>query len=292
MGLGPYFQAKTWSTGVIIRRPWALEKGMTEFSAAALVSTRRGKATLTYWGLAQSPGRGVCLAQSDDKHLDRWTKSPANPVIRSTHWGYTVEKNENGEQMVYGSADPSNIWIKDGRYYMLTGNLLVLEEYGQKQKEGRAPRGTRPNLMVFRRPEDVEVPSPVLPVEARVDPRRGRLHVSVVSPAALEPRWRTRKREAPAVVHQPLSGLPVLYRDVRKRPIYPGKNTGRMSWVDRTYFAPEALIDDQGTPDHVGLASGRLGPVVSKNPAAWSGVYGLPRTLWLGEDGNPSNAPG
>ena len=29
-----------------------------------------------------------------------------------------------------GAADPSAIWIKDGHYYLLTGNLLVLRSSG------------------------------------------------------------------------------------------------------------------------------------------------------------------
>ena len=57
-----------------------------------------------------------------------------------------------------------------------------------------------------------------------------------------------------------------------------------MTWVDNAYFAPEALMDPQGRlimwawmldnpPDNVRLTQG------------WSGIYGLPRLLWLGEDG-------
>lgn len=48
----------------------------------------------------------------------------ANPVIKSTERGVTEVKDANGKTSFYGSADPSNIWKKDGRYYMLTGNLL------------------------------------------------------------------------------------------------------------------------------------------------------------------------
>jgi beta-fructofuranosidase len=57
-----------------------------------------------------------------------------------------------------------------------------------------------------------------------------------------------------------------------------------MTWNDNAYFAPEALVDDQGRqimwawifddrPDSI------------KNDIGWTGTYGLPRSLWLGEDG-------
>ena len=59
---------------------------------------------------------------------------------------------------------------------------------------------------------------------------------------------------------------------------------GRMTWIDQAYFAPEALIDGKGRhilwtwifderPEEIIKASG------------WTGTYGLPRSLWLGEDG-------
>ena len=65
-------------------------------------------------------------------------------------------------------------------------------------------------------------------------------------------------------------------------------NHGRMSWVDNTYFAPEALIDHQGRQI--------MWAWLTDNPdgeegKGWSGVYGLPRTLWLGEDGTLRMAP-
>lgn len=57
---------------------------------------------------------------------------------------------------------------------------------------------------------------------------------------------------------------------------------GRMSWVDNTYFAPEALIDGRGR--QIMWAWLTDNPPDGKEQG-WSGVYGLPRSLWLGEDG-------
>jgi beta-fructofuranosidase len=68
------------------------------------------------------------------------------------------------------------------------------------------------------------------------------------------------------------------YRDDRFFPT----SHGRMSWIDNTYFAPEALIDGRGR--QIMWAWLTDNPPDEK-PKGWSGVYGLPRTLWLGDDG-------
>ncbi|MBN1419990.1 MAG: GH32 C-terminal domain-containing protein [Planctomycetes bacterium] len=69
--------------------------------------------------------------------------------------------------------------------------------------------------------------------------------------------------------------------DYRGDRFFPTRH-GRMSWVDNTYFAPEALVDDRGRQI--------MWAWLTDNPPGeeqkgWSGVYGLPRSLWLGDDG-------
>ena len=117
------------------QHPLSLEPGEGDngiFSGGVFVD-KKGVATITYWGLGKP--RGICIATSTDKNLDTWTKSPHNPVIRESHWGYTVVNAGKPNQVVYGAADPSAIWVNKGRYYMLTGNLLVLNEFGKKRKQ-------------------------------------------------------------------------------------------------------------------------------------------------------------
>ena len=64
---------------------------------------------------------------------------------------------------------------------------------------------------------------------------------------------------------------------------------GRMTWRDKSYFAPEALIDGKGRQI--------VWTWLLDNPAddfktyGWSGVYGLPRSLWLQADGTLGMAP-
>jgi len=64
--------------------PVALEPGGADdgiFSGGAFVD-KNGVPTITYWGLGNPCG--ICVATSTDDELERWTKSPHNPVIRET----------------------------------------------------------------------------------------------------------------------------------------------------------------------------------------------------------------
>jgi beta-fructofuranosidase len=78
--------------------------------------------------------KGIGLAKSADPNFDVYDKMDANPVIKSTEWGLTDLMDANGKLLPVASSDPSNIWKKDGKYYMLTGNLLVLRKYGSLGK--------------------------------------------------------------------------------------------------------------------------------------------------------------
>ena len=97
------------------------------FSGGGFVD-ENGTAILSYWMLWGA--RGIGLAKSTDLNFDEWEKFETNPIIQSTEWGITEMKDELGKDIAFGSADPSNIWKKDGKYYILTGNLLVLRKYG------------------------------------------------------------------------------------------------------------------------------------------------------------------
>ena len=95
------------------------------------------------WG-----AQGIRLARSGDPAFDSWTKLAANPVIRSTEWGVTEITNAPGSSSFIGSADPSNIWKKDGRYYLLTGNSLVLNKLGRTSNAPLSEQGDQLYLFV------------------------------------------------------------------------------------------------------------------------------------------------
>ncbi len=256
------------------------------FSGGAFVDDD-GTAYLSYWMLWGE--KGIGLAKSRDPHFDRWHKLAANPVIKSTEWGITETTDKDGNPLIYGSADPTNIWKKDGKYYILTGNLLVLNKYGRQPDSPAAMRGDRLYLLeskdlekwqykgVFytRNPawtedsEDNMCPS-FLPLPSSPDggPASGKYLLLFIS-------------------HNKGCQYYVGDYDTENDTFHPD-NHGRMSWVDNTYFAPEALVDDQGRQI--------MWAWLTDNPEGeeakgWSGVFGLPRSLWLGEDGTLRMCP-
>jgi len=240
-----------------------------------------GTAYLSYWMLWRDKGIGV--AKSSDRHYDRWQKLEANPVIKSTEWGITETTDEDGNALIYGSADPTNIWKKDGKYYILTGNLLVLNKYGRKPDSSEDMKGDRLYLLesedienwkykgVFyeRNPEWTEdsednmcpsfLPLPNGPNGGQPSGKHLLLFIS----------------------HNKGCQYYVGDYDTENDRFIPNSH-GRMSWVDNTYFAPEALVDDQGRQIMWAWLTDNPGGEAEKG---WSGVYGLPRSLWLGEDG-------
>lgn len=248
------------------------------FSGGAFVDDD-GSAYLSYWMLWGA--KGIGLAKSSGTDYEAWAKLPENPVIKSTEWGVTEVKGADGKTIFYGSADPSNIWKKDGRYYILTGSLLVLNKIGRAPDAPLSEQGDRLYLFVSdnlkdwkylhvfyeRKPEwtdrseDDMCPS-FLPLPA--DPAGG--------PAS-------KKHLLLFISHN--KGCQYYVGDYRDDHFFPN-NHGRMTWVDNTYFAPEALIDAKGRQIMWSWLTDNPG---GEKERGWSGVYGLPRTLWLGEDG-------
>jgi beta-fructofuranosidase len=267
--------------------PDAIGPGMGDegcFSGGAFVDSD-GIAYLSYWMLWGA--KGIGLASSHGPDFDNWTKLAGNPVIRSTEWGVTEAKDPQGRTIFYGSADPSNIWRHNGHYYILTGNLLVLNKIGRAPTAPVEEQGDRlylfesDDLKAWRylhvfyerkpqwtdRSEDNMCPS-FLPLPSRADGGAP-----------------SQKHLLLFIAHN--RGCQYYVGDYRNDRFYPD-NHGRMSWVDNTYFAPEALLDGQGR--QIMWAWLTDNPPDEKRKG-WSGVYGLPRSLWLGEDGTLRMAP-
>ncbi len=246
------------------------------FSGGAFLD-EDGTAHLSYWML-WGP-RGIGLAQSTPPY-DVWTKSEANPVIRSTEFGITETVDAEGAPLILGSADPSNIWKKDGVYYMLTGNLLVLNKIGRLPETPLEEQGDR--LYLF---------------ESRDLKTWDYRHVFYQR----NPDWTDRSEDnmCPSFLALPTCaeggdpsdkylllfishniGCQYYIGTYQDDHFFP-ETHGRMTWADNTYFAPEALIDGQGRQVMWAWLTDNPG---GDKERGWSGVYGLPRTLWLGED--------
>ena len=268
------------------------------FSGGGFVD-KNGRAVITYWEFmndqtreAHEEGRytgrpfGVGIATSDREPFDTWEKSPANPVIPSTHWGITVTEDQNGEQLIYGSADPSQIWENDGRYYMLTGNLLVLRKYGigpDALHDSISYQGDHLYLFASDDLLNWEYQHEFYTSDRKwTDKTEDNMCPSFLplpsSPKGGEP---SGKHLLLFISHN--KGCQYYVGSYRNNRFYPD-NHGRMTWEDNAYFAPEALIDGRGRQIMwAWIFDDR--PDKMKETSGWSGTYGLPRSLWLGEDG-------
>jgi len=248
------------------------------FSGGIFVD-KKGVATITYWGLGKP--RGICIATSTDKNLDTWTKSPHNPVIRETHWGYTVVNAGKPNQVVYGAADPSAIWINKGRYYMLTGNLLVLNEFGKRRKQAQHLGDT---LYLFV--SDDLAKWKYLHPFYKSDRKWTRADEDNMCPDFF-PLPASPSGGPPSDRHMILFISHNLgcqyyigrYADDRFKP----ETHGRMTWTDSGFFAPESLVDAKGRRIMWAWIFDRRGGK-TRNASGWSGTMSLPRVLWLGKD--------
>ena len=220
-------------------------------SAAGAFVDDDGTAYLSYWMLWGA--KGIGLAKSTGPNFDTWIKLEANPIINSTEWGITEIKHADGRRSFYGSADPSNIWKKDGHYYLLTGNLLVLNKIGRAP--GRRCRSKATGFTFhFRRPDIMEVSPCLLRTESGVDRSQRGQHVPQLPSAAVESRRRACKRQTSPAVHQSQQRLPVLCRGLPQRPILPGQpwphDVGRIIPT-----SPRRPSWTAGTANHVGRGS-------------------------------------
>jgi beta-fructofuranosidase len=265
------------------------------FSGGAFVD-EDGTAYLSYWALPRNDetveGSGIGIARSVDRDYDRWERIA---LIQGTDWGILETVDGRGEPLHLCCADPSNIWKQGGIYHLQAGNLPVLDKYGRG--DGGAPgyQGDWTDLFLS---EDL-----------RAWRYAGRFYERRTDDA-----WTDRTEDDMCPVFLPLPGGPdggaptgkhlqLFIAHNRGCQYYVGtydpavdrflpESHSRMSWKDNTFFAPEALTDERGRlimwawllddPDE-GSEAARLRD-------GWSGVFGLPRSLWL-EDGVLRMAP-
>ena len=93
-----------------------------------------GTAYISFWKFAAKDKSkdkgGIAIAYSKPPY-DVWERME-NVAIESTPtmWGVT-DLDTKGEIIHVGSADPSNIWKANGKYYIQTGNKPVLDRFGR-----------------------------------------------------------------------------------------------------------------------------------------------------------------
>ncbi|OPZ27552.1 MAG: Levanase precursor [Lentisphaerae bacterium ADurb.BinA184] len=246
-----------------------------------------GRATAAYWALGK--GRGIGLAFADGPDYDMWTKSPHNPAIPSTEDGITTVPAPDGRPTTVGCVDPSNLWRENGRWYVALGNLCLLNKVGRGDNARPEDQGDR--LYLFASDD------------LRTWEYRGLLYEG-------DRRWTDASEDCMcpslfplprAAAGGPPSGQHLLLFIAHNKgcQYYIGEYAaerftprvhGRMSRIDNAFFAPEAMMDAKGRQIMwAWIFDGR--PQDRQRASGWTGVYGLPRSLWLGADGALRLAP-
>lgn len=260
------------------------------FSGGAFVDDD-GTAWLSFW---KFPARtesgdagGIDFAWAKPPY-DVWTRlRPLAIEGNREPWG-TMDRVVDGKTIHLGCSDPSNVWKKDGFYYIELGCLPVLSAWGRQKDSPAEYRGDWTELFrsrdmrgweyvgrFYRNPhtdtdwpdetEDDMCPS-LLPLGDREGKPSGKYLQLFIS-------------------HN--KGAQYYVGRLEGETFVP-ESHGRMSRVDNTCFAPEALVDGTGRQ----LAWFWLldDPETPMETFGWRGVYSFPRELWL-ENGVLCQAP-
>lgn len=259
------------------------------FSGGAFVDDD-ATAYLSFWiynskeSMARKSFRaGIAIARSIPPY-EVWERLD-DVAISSSEWGIATI---DGKPI--GCADPSNIWKKDNTYYMQTGNLLVLNQYGRNEESPPEMQGDWTELFsshdmirwvyegrFYQRihdqtwtqaDEDAMCPS-FLPLPSR--PEGGELTEDYLQ------LFISHNRGCQYYIGQ--------YAEHRFTPT----GYGRMTWKDSAFFAPEAYLDQQGRQIMFAWLRDNLPDDYER--FGWSGVMSLPRVLWLTENGTLGIAP-
>lgn len=252
------------------------------FSGGAFVDDD-GTAFLSYWMLWGD--KGIGLAKSTDNNFIDWEKFENNPIIKSTEWGITEMKDASEKVISVGSSDPSNIWKKNDKYYMLTGNLLVLIKYGREDDSPAYQQGDWLDLFESKNLKDWTYLHRFYErnPEWTEDSEDNMCPSFLPLPSSPDGGKASDKHLLLFISHNRGCQYYIGDYDYKNDKFYPA-NHGRMSWKDQAYFAPEALIDGTGRQIMWSwILDDR--PDSLKNYFGWNGIYGLPRSLWLGNDG-------
>ncbi len=255
-----------------------------------------GTVYISYWALSPDEAKrhsGVRIAFSRDREnrYEKWEKLDP-PAVPAVERGIGRAEAPDGSGIPVGAADPSNIWKKDGKYYMQTGNLPVQKAYGLDRDYNPDYLGDFTDLFVsedlrewkylhrfYRHPQSAGW------TDAREDDMCPSFLPLPLTKDGGEP---SGKYLQLFIAHNRGCQYYIGSYDREKDVFLPEKH-GRMSWLDNLYFAPEAVM----APDGRQIMWAWMLQNRSREALrfGWSGVFGLPRSLWLNEKGELGIAP-
>ncbi len=246
-----------------------------------------GTAYISTWAFPKNGVHkgGIEILKSNAPYEDWESIEPLMLETVGEKWG-VYERVVDGKLEYLGCADPSNIWKKDGYYYIQLGNLPVLQraqELGiddEKYKGGWTELFRSRDLKTWEfvhRFYDKPTHLPSYPDDSEDD----------MCPSFLplynkeESGEFTGKYLQLFIAHNRGCQYYVGHMEGEK---FITENHGRMTWNDKTYFAPEAIVDDRNRQI---VFAWLLEPDAVKGSAlfkdGYNGVFALPRSVWLSD---------
>ncbi|MGI6494772.1 MAG: glycoside hydrolase family 32 protein [Kiritimatiellia bacterium] len=250
-----------------------------------------GTAYLTFWKIASADAardpNGIALAKARPPY-DVWERiRPIAIASRPDDWG-VADIEVDGKVLPVACADPSNIWKKDGRYYLAAGGLCVLNRFGRSPGSDPHFRGDFCDLF---RSGDLRSWQYLHRFYKRLEADGPADDEDNMCPSFLP--LPARRGGGPAsgtflllfIAHN--RGAQYYLGNLEHERFLPTAH-GRFSWRDNTCFAPEALVDARGRQ----LAWFWLHDDFQDwaDAGGWRGVYSFPRELWV-ENGILHMAP-
>lgn len=253
------------------------------FSGGAFVDDD-GTAYLTFWKFASkdfaADNGGIDIAWSKPPY-DKWERIRPIAINGSKErWG-TVDMEINGEIEHLCAADPSNIWKQNGVYYMQTGNLLVLNNFGREADSPEKYKGGWTDLF---KSEDLRTWTYVH--RFYVDPNRGVDDWPDETEDDMCPSFLplADKKSGGNLTDKWLQcfishnkGAQYYIGELKGETFYPEQH-GRFSWKDSAYFAPEALVDDKNRQISWSWLRDNMEGDYEKY--GWTGTFSFPRLFW------------
>lgn len=256
--------------------------GIGCFSGGAFLDDD-GKCYISFWDFVEDKNAsefgGIRIVVSDGEPYEEWTILPDYAVRCNVACGVATVKDRAGKEHIVGAADPSNIWKKDGKYYMQTGNLVVLEQYSRGENPPLNLRGDWVDLFSSddlkkwdyegRFYDRKECPG-------TEDSEDDMCPSFLPLPMCREGGEQSGKYLQLFISHNRGCQYYVGTYDRLEDRFHP-ETRGRMSVVDSAYFAPEALVAPDGRQI---MWSWLLDNPEDSVKNGWSCVYGMARELW------------
>lgn len=252
------------------------------FSGGAFVDDDK-TAYLSFWKFPSinenGDNGGIALAYAKPPY-EKWVRLEPIAIEGSKEtWG-TVDIEINGVVEHVSCADPSNIWKVNDSYYMQTGNKCVLDKYGGEFDSNPHYQGDWTDLF---RSKDLKKWDFVHRFYNNTHTSKDWPDITEddMCPSFLplydakENGKKTDKWLQLFISHN--KGCQYYIGTLDGEQFSP-EHHGRMSWNDKAYFAPEALID--GRNRHI-IWTWLLDNIDNDfDIYGWSGVYCFPRVVW------------